>query len=140
MASTSTSAGSKRNEGSEKTSKNLQEKKSQEEKNAAKRRHDYVPTNLQPQGRLLRIHTEEDITHSMPGRIVKEWTKCEKPTSEPNRGCRTGRMGFWVEVDGEYKAVLICKRKVCDWLHADGEVGDEEHEMEGEQDEDDSHA
>lgn len=115
MASITTAGASTKNAASENTSKKSQEKKSREEINAGKRGHDYVPSNLQPKGRLLRIHTQESITRSVPGRVIKEGEECEKPVSEPNRGCRTGRMGFWVETDEGYKAVLVCKRELCDW-------------------------
>ncbi|KAF2172302.1 hypothetical protein M409DRAFT_17537 [Zasmidium cellare ATCC 36951] len=122
---------SKKNATSGKASQMSQEKKAQEERNAAKRHHEYVHSDLQPKGRLLRIHTREDITWSMPGRIIKQWVDCRKPMSEPNRGCRTGRMGFWVETEEGFKAVLICRRKVCDW--GAGEVDEGEHEMEGQE-------
>lgn len=133
MASTTTSSSSTKPSAAEKAAKRAQEKKEKEEKNAAKRRHDYVPKDLKPQGRLISIHSKADVTHSEPGRVIKERDESKKPRTEPNRGCRTGRMGFWVEKDGEYKAAFLCKRKVCDYDAGEGD--DEEHEFDGEESE-----
>ena len=155
-----------------------------EAKKIAKRKHDYVPEDLEPKGRLIRIHTPEDITRYveekrdrdlirnaivpgigstpegsrkrsireiidelttcanlsanfryLPGRIIKDWEECKKPKTEPNRGCRTGRMGFWVETEDGLRAVFVCKRKTCDWPHDAGD-DNEMHDMADEEEDD----
>ncbi|KAK4508044.1 hypothetical protein PRZ48_001781 [Zasmidium cellare] len=90
-----------------------------DEFNAARRKHVY-PKESEVTGtplNFIKVHSPEPLRP--PGRILREWTRCE---SKGKGGCKSGHLGYFIELeDGTIKHAMMMLGETCGEVTHEGE-------------------